>query len=288
VAAPAAPKELWTADPTQLLRVGAGFSLSGTETDGHPGFNGKKALGASVLAAGAATLNGLQEQLYAASTVGDERRILLVLQAMDTAGKGGIVAHVVGAVNPDGVRYKGFKKPTDEELAHDFLWRVERALPGAGQIGVFDRSHYEDVLIGRVRKLASERELERRYGAINEFEKKLVESGTTIIKVMLNISSAEQKRRLTKRLHREDKYWKYNPADVDERLLWDDYQRAYDIVFERTSTDVAPWYVIPADKKWYSRLAVQRLLNTTLESFNLAWPEPDYDLYLERARVEAS
>jgi polyphosphate kinase 2 (PPK2 family) len=242
VAAPAAPKELWTADPTQLLRVGAGFSLSGTETDGHPGFNGKKALGASVLAAGAATLNGLQERLYAASTVGDERRILLVLQAMDTAGKGGIVAHVVGAVNPDGVRYKGFKKPTDEELAHDFLWRVERALPGAGQIGVFDRSHYEDVLIGRVRKLASDREIERRY----------------------------------------------SPADVDERLLWDDYQRAYDMVFERTSTDVAPWYVIPADKKWYSRLAVQRLLNTTLESFNLAWPKPDYDLYLERARVEAS
>lgn len=275
----------WVGDPVDILRVWDSFVLAEDPTDAAPGFEGGKSGGEAVLARGAGLLNSLQERLYASSTVGDKRTILLVLQAMDTAGKGGIVAHVVGAVNPDGIKYRAFKKPSPEELAHDFLWRVEQALPGSGQIGVFDRSHYEDVLIGRVRQLADDEEIERRYGAINEWEKALTESGVTIIKVMLHLGKDEQKARLTKRLHDPEKYWKYNPGDVDERLLWDDYQKAYQIAFDRTSTSWAPWYVVPADKKWYARIAVQNLLIDALEKLNLEWPEPDYDLGVERVRV---
>ena len=186
--------------------------------------------------------------------------MLLVLQAMDSAGKGGIIRHVVGSVDPQGITLTAFKKPTDEELAHDFLWRVEQRLPEPGFIGVFDRSQYEDVLIGRVRSLAPPDEIERRYDAINEFEKRLTDAGTRIIKVMLYISYEEQGARLMERLDRPDKHWKYNPGDVDERLRWPQYMEAYQTVFERTSTDHAPWFVVPADRKWYARLAVQQLL----------------------------
>ena len=165
-------------------------------------------------------LADLQERLFAHHQAGaDGRRILLVLQAMDTAGKGGILKHVIGTVDPQGVQLAAFKKPTEEELAHDFLWRVRKEVPEEGKIGVFDRSHYEDVLIARVRELAPPEEIERRYGAINEFEAELVDEGTTIIKVMLHISPEEQKKRLLDRLERPEKQWKYNPSDVDERML---------------------------------------------------------------------
>jgi PPK2 family polyphosphate:nucleotide phosphotransferase len=250
-------ESFWNIEPDDLLRVGDGFVLADQPTDAHFGFDDGKKAAAAALAEGADILNELQERLYAAGTVGDRRRVLLVLQAMDTAGKGGIVSHVVGSVNPARVHYKGFKKPTEEELAHDFLWRVEKEEPEAGQIGVFDRSHYEDVLIGRVRKLASAEEIERRYGAIDDYERRLAFGGTKIVKVMLNLGKEEQRARLSDRLKRPDKHWKYNPGDVDERLLWDQYQEAYQIVFDRTSTEYAPWYVIPADHKWYARLAVQ-------------------------------
>src|SRR5690606_32280460 len=156
----------------------------------------------------------------------------LVLQAMDTAGKGGIVRHVVGAIDPQGVVIAPFKKPTAEELAHDFLWRVEKKLPEPGFLAVFDRSHYEDVLIGRVRRLAPPEEIDRRYAAINEFEKRARDAGIRIVKVMLHISKDEQRDRLAERLDRPDKHWKYNPGDVDERMLWDDYMAAYQTVFE--------------------------------------------------------
>lgn len=278
----------WAEDPDPLLRVGEGFLLAGSDTRATPGFDGRKKDGAAALAEGAAILADLQERLFAAGTLGDRRSVLLVLQAMDTAGKGGIVTHVVGQMNLGGVRYAGFKKPTHVELAHDFLWRIWNHVPAAGEVGVFDRSHYEDVLIGRVRKLAPEKEIERRYSAINEFELELAESGTTIVKVMLNLGKDEQKKRLGDRLKRVDKRWKYTTGDVDERLLWDSYQDAYQVVFDRTSTAYAPWYVVPADRKWYARLAVQHLLIHALEDLELEWPAPDYDVQVEKARLAAS
>ncbi|MWC00236.1 PPK2 family polyphosphate kinase [Agromyces seonyuensis] len=279
----------WSGDPATILRVGGGFRLSDVDPGSTPGFEGGKADGAAALAARVPELAELQERLFARSRMGDDtRRVLLVLQAMDTAGKGGIVKHVVGAVDPQGVALTAFKAPTEEERAHDFLWRIARRVPGPGLIGVFDRSHYEDVLIGRVRGLAPEAEIERRYGAINEFEAGLVAEGVTIVKAMLRISKDEQKSRLAERLDRPDKHWKYNPADVDERSLWDDYDAAYQTVFERTSTEVAPWHVVPADRKWYARLAVQDLLLGALESLDLAWPSADFDVEHERARLAAS
>jgi PPK2 family polyphosphate:nucleotide phosphotransferase len=278
----------WAEDPDPLLRVGAGFVLAEGDTRATPGFDGRKKDGASALAEGAGILADLQERLFAAGALGDKRSVLLVLQAMDTAGKGGIVTHVVGQMNLGGVRYAGFKRPTQLELAHDFLWRIWNHVPASGEVGVFDRSHYEDVLIARVRNLVSKEEIDRRYDAINEFELELAESGTTIVKVMLHLSKGEQKKRLADRLKREDKQWKYTTGDVDERLLWDSYQDAYQVVFDRTSTAYAPWYVVPADRKWFARLAVQHLLIHALEDLELEWPAPDYDVEVEKARLAAS
>nr|WP_218857688.1 polyphosphate kinase 2 family protein [Leifsonia soli] len=271
-----------------MLRVRPGFDLADQPTDGTPGFDGGKTEGQDALAAGRDKLAELQEKLYACGREGDTRSVLLVLQAMDTAGKGGIVSHVIGAMNPGGVHYAGFGKPTPEELAHDFLWRIWREVPSAGQVGVFDRSHYEDVLIGRVRQLAPPDELERRYGAITGFEHELAESGTTIVKVMLHLSRSEQRKRLAARLDDRTKLWKFNPADVDERLRWDDYQEAYQIALERTTTAEAPWFVVPADHKWYARVAVQQLLINTLERLDLEWPMPDYDVEEQKRRLAAS
>jgi PPK2 family polyphosphate:nucleotide phosphotransferase len=278
----------WTKEPSIGLRVSPGFVLADAQTDAHPGFSGDKHDGARALAKEAGSLAELQERLFASSVGGGRRSVLLVLQAMDSAGKGGIVGHVVGAVNPMGVEYTAFKKPTAHELAHDFLWRVRNVVPGHGMIGVFDRSHYEDVLIGRVRRLADPDEIERRYGAINDFERELTDSGTSVVKVMLHLGRDEQKERLQARLDRPDKHWKYNPGDVDERLLWDDYQDAYQIVLDRTSTDDAPWFVVPADKKWFARLAVQRLLIGALAELDLDWPAADFDVEGEKARLAAA
>ncbi|WP_026555650.1 polyphosphate kinase 2 family protein [Arthrobacter sp. 35W] len=274
--------------PAQLLRVGEGFHLSGQPTDASPGFSGKKADGAAELAVRSKVLATLQEQLFAESRYGGTRSVLLVLQAMDTAGKGGIVQHVVGSVDPQGVALKAFKAPTDEEKSHDFLWRIRKAVPGAGMFGVFDRSHYEDVLIHRVHGWADEAELERRYAAINDFEAELAANGTTVVKVMLNLSPEEQKARLTARLQDPSKYWKYSTSDLDERAYWPQYMEAYQTAFEKTTTGGAPWHVVPADKKWYARLAVQEILIDALATLNLQWPKGDFDLDAERARVAAS
>lgn len=272
-----------------VLRVGEGFQLSAVDPDAKPGYGGDKAQGAADLAAGLDQLGQLQERLFAQNRVGvASDSVLLVLQAMDSAGKGGIVRHVVGGVDPQGVALTAFKAPTAEEREHDFLWRVEKRLPEPGFIGVFDRSHYEDVLIGKVRSLAAPEEIERRYDAINEFESKVAASGTRIIKVMLHISADEQKARLMERLERPEKHWKYNPGDVDERLKWNDYMAAYQTVFERTSTEIAPWYVIPANAKWYARLAVQELLLQALQGIDPQWPKADYDVEKEKARLAAS
>jgi PPK2 family polyphosphate:nucleotide phosphotransferase len=276
----------WTEDPVELLRAYPGFRLSEARTDLHPGFEGGKAEGEAALADTAETLAELQELLYAnGRAAGDRRRVLLVLQGMDTAGKGGVIKHVVGSVDPQGVQLAAFKAPTTEELAHDFLWRIRRQAPAAGMIGVFDRSHYEDVLIGRVRQLAPAHELEQRYAAITEFEDELVTDGVSIVKVMLHVSYDEQKARLLKRLDRPDKHWKFTPGDIDEREHWPAYQDAYQTAIERTTSVRAPWYVVPADRKWYARLAVARLLIAALEDMRLDWPPADFDVAAERARL---
>jgi len=211
--------------------------------------------------------------------------VLLVLQGMDTAGKGGIVKHVVGAGNPQGIRYTSFGVPTAEERAHDYLWRIRKALPMAGQIGVFDRSHYEDVLVVRVHKLVPPEIWGTRYDEINAFEKQLVDAGTVIVKVAMFVSLEEQKQRLSERLDRPDKYWKYNPGDIDERKLWPAYQDAYQAVLDKTSTDCAPWHVVPCDRKWYSRLAITELLIEALKSLDLSWPPADFDVEAEKKRL---
>jgi len=279
----------WTTPPSQSLRAGEGFVLADVDTSSTPGFAGDKAYAQQALESGRETLSELQEKMFAQSRSGGSTgNVLLVLQAMDTAGKGGIVRHVVGAVDPQGVAHHAFKSPTPDELAHDFLWRVRRELPGPGMIGVFDRSHYEDVLIGKVRRLAPPEDIEQRYADIVEFEDELVANGTRLVKVMLHISSDEQKERLADRLDRPDKHWKYNPGDLEERLVWNDYQDAYETAIRRTSTGTAPWFVVPADRKWYARVAVQKLLIDALASRGLDWPVAQFDVELEKTKLATS
>ncbi|WP_417216144.1 PPK2 family polyphosphate kinase [Arthrobacter sp.] len=272
---------------SSVLRAGRGFSLQDADPGAKPGFPGSKSDGRKALAAADGRLDELQERLYAQARGGDDpTRVLLVLQAMDTAGKGGIVRHVIGSVDPQGVQLHAFKAPTPAEKRHDFLWRIERRLPGAGMIGVFDRSHYEDVLIGSVRSLARPEEIERRLEAIRGFEQRLADEGTHIIKVMLNISPEEQYQRLAERLDRADKHWKFNPGDIDERELWDDYMQAYQRAIRATDADHAPWYVVPANRKWYARLAVQHLLLETLAGIDPQWPAADFDVEAQRERLK--
>ena len=276
---------VWSEDPGVLLTVGAGFSLAGVDSSSTPGLEGGKFDGETLLEKGRIELGDLQERLWAESRFGGTRAVLLVLQAMDTAGKGGIVRHVVGGVDPQGVRVYGFKKPTKEELSHDFLWRVRDHLPTPGLLGVFDRSHYEDVLVARVRNLVESDVIEERYAQINEFEKQVVDGGTTIVKVMLHISADEQKARLSARLDDPEKHWKFNPGDLDERAFWTHYQDAYQAAFEKTSTADAPWFVIPADHKWYARVAVQHLLLDALRGLHLTWPVAEYDVAAQQQRL---
>jgi len=259
--------------------------LAAYDTRATPGFRGGRKKGKAALYAVGDELSDLQERLFAEGLSGGHRRILLVLQGMDTSGKGGILRHAVGLVDPQGVHIKSFKAPTKAERRHDFLWRVEREVPRPGMIGVFDRSHYEDVLIARVRELAEPAEIERRYDAINEFEKRLVDEGTVLVKCMLHISSDEQKARLLARLDNPTKLWKYNPGDVDERQLWPAYRRAYELALERTSTEHARWLVVPADRKWFGKLAVAQVLLETLRRMHLAWPPADFEVDTEKARL---
>ncbi|MBW8173394.1 polyphosphate kinase 2 family protein [Ornithinimicrobium sp. Arc0846-15] len=273
---------------SEALRFTEGDLLSDIDPGSKPNFDGKKKDGKKALAEFDDELDGLQEKLFADGRTGGNKRILLVIQGMDTAGKGGIMRHVVGLVDPQGVELTAFKAPTDEEKEHPFLWRIRNALPDAGMIGVFDRSHYEDVLIVRVHDLVPESQWARRYTTINELEAGLAEDDVTIIKVMMHVSKKEQKERLTERLDRPDKHWKYNPGDVTERGYWDDYQEAYQVALDKTSTDEAPWFVVPADRKWYARLAVQRLLLEHLREMDLAWPKADFDVAEEKARLKKS
>lgn len=275
--------------PTKLARelilMPGEVDLSRYATDSTPAIKGGRTDAEAALADLGPGLLELQSRLFALGRSGVHRQLLLVLQGMDTAGKGGVLVKTVGLMDPQGLKITSFQAPTADELAHDFLWRVEKVVPKAGYVGVFDRSHYEDVLIGRVRQIAPAEEIERRYAAINDFERRLADAGTVILKCMLHISPQEQKRRLLARLDDPRKYWKYNPADVDERQLWADYQAAYQIALERTHTDHAPWYVVPSDKKWYRNLAVAELLREALESMDLEWPAADFDIEAEKKRL---
>jgi PPK2 family polyphosphate:nucleotide phosphotransferase len=271
---------------TDLLALPEGtVNLAAYDPAATPGFDGDKSDGKEALAALDERLSELQEMLFAEGRSGGHRRVLLVLQGMDTAGKGGVMRNTVSIFDPQGVHIKAFGKPTEEELSHDFLWRIRRELPAAGRIGIFDRSHYEDVLIGRVRELAPPEEIERRYDAINEFEAGLVEDGTTVVKCMLHISADEQRDRLLARLEDPTKHWKFNPGDLDDRQYWSSYQEAYEIALERTNTAQAPWLMVPADKKWYRNWAIGHVLLEALEGMGLEWPEADFDVEEQKQRL---
>lgn len=214
-------------------------------------------------------LEELQEVLYAQG----KHKILIVLQAMDTGGKDGAIRHVFDGVNPQGVKVVPFKVPTPIERAHDYLWRVHARTPAQGEIVIFNRSHYEDVLVVRVHNLVPEDVWSRRYEQINAFEKLLADEGTTILKFYLHISKDEQKERLQARLDDPSKHWKFSLGDLNERKLWPDYMAAYEAVLSRTSTEWAPWYIVPADKKWYRNLVLSEVLVQTLERLDLRYPE---------------
>ncbi|MFV0452450.1 MAG: PPK2 family polyphosphate kinase [Propioniciclava sp.] len=275
---------------SELLRVPAGpvriAELDARATPGFPGGGKKDA--ARARAAVEADLSECQELLFANGRSDPDHapRVLLVLQGMDTAGKGGVIRHAIGLVDPQGVHIRSFKAPTAEERAHHYLWRIERALPMPGMIGIFDRSHYEDVLVVRVEELAPGDELERRYDQINAFEAFLTEQGYTIIKCFLHVSADEQKERLAARLERSEKYWKYNPGDLRARSKWDAYTEAYETALERCNTEIAPWYAIPSDRKWYRNWAVAELLREKLAGLQLAWPPADFDV-AEQQRLVA-
>jgi PPK2 family polyphosphate:nucleotide phosphotransferase len=277
------------ASVTDLLRVPPGpVHLRSYDTRATPGFSGDKTAGKRALAELGDQISELQERLYAEGRRGGVRSVLMVLQGMDTAGKGGVVRHCAGLLDPQGVHIASFKAPTAAEKARGFLWRIRQQVPGPGMIGIFDRSHYEDVLIGRVRKLAAPSTIANRYESINHFEADLVEDGTSVLKCFLHISSDEQRDRLMARLDDPAKHWKFNPGDIDERALWSDYQRAYEIALERCNTEPAPWLLIPSDRKWYRNWAITRILLERLTVLDPRWPAADFDVPEQKARLAAT
>ncbi len=221
----------------------------------------------------AIAINDLQDKLYAER----KRSLLIVLQGTDTAGKDGTIRNVFNQTGPIGVVVTAFRQPTELELSHDFLWRAHIACPRRGFIGIFNRSHYEDVLVGRVRKLAPSETIAQRYGQINALEKTLAENGTTILKFMLHISKDEQRERLQDRLDKPHSRWKFNPGDLEDRKLWDDYTKAYEVMMHKCSTTWAPWHVIPADRKWARNAAVAAIVRQTLETMDPQYPQQDWD-----------
>jgi PPK2 family polyphosphate:nucleotide phosphotransferase len=255
------------------VKPGKKISLADIDPQGTDGFEGDKDAGKARLMELNGELETLQELLYAES----KHPVLIVLQGMDTSGKDGTIRHVFEGVNPQGVRVAGFGVPSEGEAAHDYLWRIHRQTPRRGEIVIFNRSHYEDVLVVRVHDLVPKTQWERRYDQINAFERMLVEEGTTIRKFFLHISPDEQKERLQERLDRPDKHWKFNPRDLKERKRWDEYTRAYEDVLMRTSTEHAPWYVIPANRKWFRNLAVATTLVETLQGLKMRLPKAEFN-----------
>ncbi len=229
----------------------------------------------------AVELEGLRQKMYALQYklyAESKRSLLVVLQAMDAGGKDGTIRHVMGGLNPQGCRVASFKAPSSKELSHDFLWRIHQACPAKGEIGIFNRSHYGDVLVVRVRDLAPKSVWSKRYEQINSFEKILAENGVHILKFFLHISKEEQTERLQARLDDPDKHWKVSEADFRERQYWDDYTEAYEAALSKCSTKWAPWYVIPANRKWFRNLAVASIIVEELESMDLEFPKPSVDI----------
>lgn len=259
-------------DQTILIPPGAKTPLKGRDTVCAHLFADKEE-GEASLKEDAKAINELQDKLWGER----QRSLLVVLQGIDTSGKDGTVRGVFDKCGPLGVCVTAFGKPSDEELAHDYLWRVHMAAPKRGMIGVFNRSHYEDVLVVKVRNLAPAAEIARRYAQINAFEKHLAENGATVLKFMLHISKEEQRQRLQERLDDPAKHWKFNPGDLEDRKLWDEFHAAYDTVLEQCSTTHAPWRVIPADKKWRRNAIIASVVRQTLEDMAPAYPPADFD-----------
>jgi len=256
---------------TLRVEPGGRFRLAERDPRDSSLFNDEKATKAATSAL-AKDIDALQDRLYAEGS----RALLVVLQGTDTSGKDGTIRGVFNATGPLGVSVTAFGPPTKTELAHDYLWRVHAACPRHGTIGIFNRSHYEDVLIAKVRGLAPNEVIEQRYGQINAFEKMLVENGTTILKFMLHISRDEQKERLQERLADPKKHWKFNPSDLEDRAYWDAYQDAYETMLQRCSTDHAPWHVIPADRKWVRNAAIASIVKATLEEMDPQYPKASW------------
>jgi len=259
---------------SERLRVKPGrkVALAGHDPRATPGFRGKRDAD-TILEKSIVRLSDLQYLLYAEN----KRALLIVLQAMDTGGKDGTIRHVMSGLNPSGCRVKAFKVPSAEEIEHDFLWRVHQAVPPRGDFGIFNRSHYEDVIVVRVHGLKPRSVWEARYDQINAFERHLVENDVTILKFFLHISKDEQKKRIEQRIKDPTKRWKLTPSDFEERKYWNDYQQAYEDALNRCSTKWAPWFIIPADKKWYRNLAVSQIMVETLESMRMKFPKPTFD-----------
>jgi PPK2 family polyphosphate:nucleotide phosphotransferase len=276
---PAPGSNYSTSDLRQILRARPSTTIAELDPDATPGLPTEEDARKLTMAMGP-ELSAYQERLYAESKTEScqDRRVLVVLQGLDTSGKSGIVRHVFGLVDPQGVKIKAFKKPTKEELSHDFLWRINKAVPEPGYIGIFDRSQYEDVLVVRVDELVPPEVWKQRFELINEFEKGLSDQGVTIIKCFLHISPQEQEARLLARLADPSKHWKYSRDDVTVRSKWYDYMAAYEDVLNLCNTDVAPWYVIPSNKKWYRNWAVASLLLDHLEEMSPQWPPADFDV----------
>jgi len=255
------------------VKPGSRVELSNWDTNGEYEISGGKEAAKEELERLGKSLAKFQEMLYAQH----QHRLLIVLQGMDTSGKDGVIRHVFDYCNPQGLRIANFKVPNTVELDHDYLWRVHAQAPGKGEIVIFNRSHYEDALVVRVHSLVPEQVWSKRYDHINQFEKLLADEGTTILKFFLHIDADEQRERLQARLNDPEKRWKFNPKDLEERKLWSEYQRAYEDVLSKTSTAWAPWYIVPANQKWYRNLVIATVLVETLEGLGLAYPEPDFE-----------
>lgn len=269
------------------LRAGKTFRLADVDPTATPGFDGSKSDLADRFERYDDELYDLQERLFANGRAhsDDAPSLLVVLQGMDTSGKGGAIRHVFSVFDPQGTKTVGFGKPTEEEMEHDFLWRIRKHDPVPGQVVAFDRSHYEDVLIQRVHEWVDEEEIDRRFEAIREYEQELAGKRVKILKVFLHISPEFQKENLIERTEREDKYWKYDPSDLEERGYWDKYTAAYEDAIRRTDELWAPWFVIPTDNKKYARMALKYLIVDALRHLNLSWPAPEFDPEEEKQRI---
>lgn len=276
---------VWTLPPAQRVMFHPGDRLVDIPADGTPGFPAGKAEGQRFIDLSSGEISRFMGLMYANGVRGSHRRLLIILQGMDASGKGGIVRHVFRQGDPMGIHYHGFGAPSEEELRHDFLWRIKRELPRDGWVAVFDRSHYEDIIMPRVYGTQPESVWRGRYDIVNDFERSLVADGCSVIKIFLTINRDFQRGRFLDRLDDPTKRWKFDVSDLDARERWDDYMQAWQEVFERTSTSFAPWYIVPANKRWYSRAVVSELLRTTFTTMNLTWPALSCDEDEARARL---